>query len=185
MSPKDAETLQLVRDKLAEKGKGCGECTACCTLLAVDMRPVAQAPKPERVKCTYVCKAGCSIYGNKPESCTVFICMWLATQMFDDEMPERWRPDKVGAVVDVNELGVITAHLKHEVAFEREGPLRDMLNHMTTVESPIHDARFAVLDRPSGNHLLYHKGGRTEVLVACGIGPAGHKQYRTKFPGEA
>lgn len=185
MRPEDAATLQLVRDRLAEKGKGCGECTACCTLLAVDMSPVSSIDKPERTKCTHVCKKGCSIYGHKPTSCSVFMCMWLATQIFDDEMPIAWRPDKVGCVVDVNELGVLTAHLKHEVAFERPGPLRDLLNYMTTVESPIHDARFAVLDRPSGNHLLYHKGGRTEELVACGVGPSGLKQFRTKFPGEA
>lgn len=185
MNAKDAETLQLVRDKLAEKGKGCGECTACCTLLAVDMTPVSATPKPERVKCTHACKAGCSIYEKKPDSCTVFICLWLATQMFDDEMPERWRPDKVGAVVDVNELGVLTVHLKHEVAYEKPGPLRDLLNYVTTANSALHDARFAVLDRPSGEHRLYHQGGRTEGLVACGVGPNGLKQFRTKFQGEA
>lgn len=184
MTPKDHETLQLIRDTLAEKGKGCGECTACCTLLAVDMMPVLATPKPERTKCTYVCKAGCSIYENKPTSCTVFICMWLATQLFDGEMPDKWRPDRVGAVIDVNELGVMTAHLKHEVAYEKPGPLRDLLNFVTVNESPIHDARFVVLDRPSGNHLLYHRGGRTEDLVPCGVGPTGLRQFRTKFPGE-
>lgn len=184
MSPEDAATIAGLQERLKANGRGCGECTACCTIMRVDMAPIDTAHKPERVKCTHLCKTGCSIYERKPESCTVFICMWLATQMFDDEMPLAWRPDKVGAVVDVNEMGVLIAHLKHEVAYEREGPLRDMLNYMTTTASPIHDARFAVLDRPSGNHLLYHKGGRTETLVACGIGPAGHKQYRTKFLGE-
>lgn len=185
MTEEDAATIAEIQARLKAKGRGCGDCTACCTIMRVDMAPIAPTHKPERVKCTHECKAGCSIYENKPDSCTAFMCLWLATQLFDDPMPDRWRPDRVGAVVDVNELGVMTVHLKHEVAYEREGPLRDLLYYVTGADTQLFDSRFAVLDRPSGEHLFYHRNGTTEDLVPCGIGSNGLKQFRTKFPGEA
>jgi hypothetical protein len=43
---------------------------------------------------------------------------------------------------------------------------------------------FVVLDRPSGNHLLFKANGSTQELVACGVGPDGLKQFRTKFEDE-
>ncbi len=185
MTPEENETLQQIRDALKAKGRGCGECTACCTIMRVDMSPIAPTHKPERVKCTHECRTGCAIYDKKPDSCTAFMCLWLASQLFDSSMPDKWRPDNVGAVLDVNEHGVMTVHLKHEVAFERDGPLRDLLRYVTSVDSPLFDSRFLVLDRPSGKHLMFHRDGHTEDLVPCGIGPTGLKQFRTKFPGEA
>lgn len=149
------------------------------------MTPVSATPKPERVKCTHECKAGCSIYASKPDSCTAFMCLWLASQLFEDNMPDKWRPDRVGAVVDVNPHGTMTAHLKHEVAYEREGPLRDMLLYLANNPTMLTNDLFVVLDRPSGSHRLFAANGTTQELVACGVGPTGLKQFRTKFPGEA
>lgn len=185
MSPSDAAKLDEIRERLKARGKGCGECTACCTLMRVDMAPIAPTHKPERTKCTHECKAGCSIYENKPDSCSAFMCLWLATQMFDAPMPARWRPDRIGGVVDVNAVGNMTIHLKHEAAFERTGPLRDMIKALLRVDTELYNTAFAILDRPSGNHLLFQRNGITQELVPCGVGEDGIKQYRTKFPGEA
>ena len=147
MTPEATEMLAGLHDRLRARGRGCGECTACCTIMRVDMSPVETAHKPERVKCTHECRTGCAIYDKKPDSCTAFMCLWLASQVFDGNMPDRWRPDRVGAVLDVNELGIMTVHLKHEVAFEREGPLRDLLHYVTRAQSPLYDSRFVEIGR--------------------------------------
>jgi len=186
-APDDVKRAKVdeLHKKLTLMGRGCGTCQACCTILRVDMEPVAPVHKPERTRCGHQCKAGCSIYDAKPESCSVFMCLWLAMELFDNRMLKEWRPDRVGAVVDVNEVGTITVHLKHENAWQREGDLRDMLLWLAQGKSMFDQNVFVVLDRPSGNHLLFTAIGTTQELVACGVGPDGLKQFRTKYEGEA
>lgn len=184
MIPEDAAMLAKVQGLLAMRGRGCGECTACCTIMAVDMSPVSPMQKPERTKCTHECRHGCSIYENKPDSCTEFMCLWLAMEMFDNNWPARWRPDRVGAVLDVNSIGNVTVHLKHENAWQKPGDLRDMLLYLANTRTPLTPHGRVILDRPSQNHLLFHRNGTTQELVPIGVGPTGLKQYRTKSPGE-
>src|SRR3546814_1482196 len=69
--------------------------------MAGDMAPLPEPNKPARARCGHMCKSGCSIYDAKPDSCSAFICFWLASQLFEGGMPLAWRPDKVGAVIDV------------------------------------------------------------------------------------
>ena len=173
-----------LHDRLRAKKRGCGTCQACCTIMRVDMEPVAPTHKPERQRCGHLCSAGCKVYDAKPESCSVFMCLWLAMELFDDRMPKEWRPDNVGAVVDVNEVGTITVHLKHENRWQKQGPLRDMLIWLAQGRSMFNENVFVVLDRPSGEHLLFKGNGQTQELVACGVGPDGLKQFRTKFEDE-
>jgi len=185
VTPEDRAKLDEIQAIIKQRGKGCGDCSACCTIMGVEMEPIADAFKPERQRCGYERKCGgCSIYENKPDSCESFMCLWLASQCFDGGMPDKWRPDRVGAVLDLNPLGIMTAHLKHETAFERQGPLRDMLLWLSNVRNPLFSKNFIILDRPSGNNLLFRHDGITEELVPCGIGPTGLKLFRTKYPGE-
>lgn len=122
-APDDVKRAKVdeLHARLRSKGRGCGTCQACCTIMRVDMEPVEQRHKPERTRCGHQCSAGCKIYDAKPESCSVFMCLWLAMELFEDRMLKEWRPDNVGAVVDVNEVGTITAHLKHENRWMRDG----------------------------------------------------------------
>jgi hypothetical protein len=185
-APDDVKRAKVdeLHQRLKAKGRGCGTCQACCTIMRVDMEPVAPTHKPERTRCGHLCSAGCKIYDAKPESCSVFMCLWLAMELFDDRMLSEWRPDRVGAVVDVNEVGTITVHLKHENRWMRQGPLREMLLWLAQGQSMFNQNVFVVLDRPSGNHLLFKANGSTQELVACGVGPDGLKQFRTKFEDE-
>lgn len=185
MSPEETEKLAVLHGRLKSLNRGCGKCTACCTAMAVDMTPVAAMSKPERVKCTHECAGGCAIYEDKPDSCSGFMCLWLAMELSDGRMPARWRPDRVGAVVDINSVGTLTVHLEKENAWEQPGYLRELILYLARAKTPFSQNKYVILDRPGGKHLLFHDTGRTQELVAIGLGPTGLRTYRTKFPGEA
>jgi len=77
----------------------CGECKACCTVMAV-----VEIDKAADTTCKHVCNepnaaGGCGIYETRPEPCKDFVCMWL----HDDGKIFRHmeRPDKVGIMFDV------------------------------------------------------------------------------------
>lgn len=68
----------------------CGECSACCTTLAV-----GELKKDRGERCKHLAKAGgCSIYDTKPESCKAYRCMWLDGAITSEEA----RPDKYGVL---------------------------------------------------------------------------------------
>lgn len=71
-------------------GRECGDCTLCCTLLAVQ-----DIDKPAQTRCEHECEAGCAIYESRPWSCKRFDCLWLK-----GELPIWARPDKTGVVFD-------------------------------------------------------------------------------------
>ena len=73
-------------------GRGCGDCTVCCTVMAVD-KPEMQ--KEAGVPCRY-CAAGCTIYDRRPTLCREFYCGWRHLPILDDS----WRPDKSGVFVE-------------------------------------------------------------------------------------
>lgn len=66
----------------------CGECTACCTTLAL-----AALNKPINVRCQHVCAQGCGIYNDRPDACREYRCAWLMGLL-----PEKFRPDQSGIV---------------------------------------------------------------------------------------
>jgi len=73
--------------------KTCGECTACCTgnLLVTIEGEEIRPGNP----CRY-CEGGCTRHDNQPEKiCAEFQCGWK----LDNDMPDEWRPDKIGAIV--------------------------------------------------------------------------------------
>lgn len=73
------------------RGRRCGGCTLCCTLL-----PVRAIDKPASTPCRHLCSKGCRIYGHHPFDCRLFKCRWL----MDETTGKMRRPDKVGYVVD-------------------------------------------------------------------------------------
>jgi hypothetical protein len=78
-------------------GRGCGECTVCCTALAID-KPEIQ--KDAGVTCRH-CRAGCTIYATRPALCRDFYCGWRQLPILDDSR----RPDRSGVFVELEPIG--------------------------------------------------------------------------------
>jgi hypothetical protein len=76
----------------SSNGRQCGECTACCTVLAV-----TELGKPMRWACDHLGCAGCRVYGERPQSCRAFDCLWLRGGVGPDE---SFRPDRLGVIFD-------------------------------------------------------------------------------------
>lgn len=71
--------------------RSCGECTLCCTVLAVQ-----DIEKPSRTTCEHECDLGCAIYDARPYSCKRFECLWLQRRL-----PIWARPDKIDVIFDI------------------------------------------------------------------------------------
>jgi hypothetical protein len=67
----------------------CGECTACCTVLAVN-----ELKKVSYQTCPHDC-GGCAIYSSRPRSCRSWSCSWLLGRVEGDD---RRRPDRLGLI---------------------------------------------------------------------------------------
>jgi hypothetical protein len=70
----------------------CGECTACCRELIID---VPGLTKHAGALCTNCISAkGCTIYDDRPQACRQFLCGWRQLSL-----SENWRPDRCGIIV--------------------------------------------------------------------------------------
>jgi hypothetical protein len=69
----------------------CGECKACCTVLAVP-----DIGKGEGVPCTSLVGYGCGRYDTRPTSCKSYTCLWRGGLLRDDD-----RPDKCGVMISM------------------------------------------------------------------------------------
>ena len=67
----------------------CGDCTACC-----DLFPVDELGKTMNEKCVH-CEGGCTIYVDRPRSCSLFECAYLQSSA-----PESLRPDNCGVIYE-------------------------------------------------------------------------------------
>jgi hypothetical protein len=74
----------------------CGRCTVCCVVLRVDA-----LAKAAHTPCRHIGRRGCTHYQHRPEQCRVWHCLWQISQL-----PDVWRPDKSGVVLDVAETSV-------------------------------------------------------------------------------
>lgn len=89
---------------------GCGDCTACCTVLAV-----TELQKPMRYACQHLCRDGCRVYLERPAGCRQFNCLWLrgavrfestSSDTRDNQLErssecdESLRPDHSGVIWD-------------------------------------------------------------------------------------
>jgi hypothetical protein len=74
-------------------GRECGECTACCQQLAID---VPEIQKPAGLMCKHcIISGGCGIYQTRPNICRDWFCGWRRFGW----LKNTWRPDKVGILV--------------------------------------------------------------------------------------
>jgi hypothetical protein len=77
-------------------GRICGECTLCCTVMAID-KPDIQ--KQAGATCRH-CRGGCTIYETRPALCRDYHCGWRQLPILDD----GWRPDRSGVFVELEEV---------------------------------------------------------------------------------
>jgi len=82
----------------------CGDCTACCTLF-----PIAPIGKPVNTHCPHCDGGGCSIYDDKPQTCTDFICAYLQGK----NLPKELRPDKCGVIFIKHTENIFSGALIH------------------------------------------------------------------------
>jgi len=91
----------LVRQEVSRRkhlpvvNRRCGECTACCTILAV----ADTLGKGAYEKCKHD-SGRCNIYETKPEPCSTFRCLWHVGGLETDQ-----RPDMFGVMIDVSGPG--------------------------------------------------------------------------------
>lgn len=74
-------------------GRACGDCTLCCSVMAID-QPEIQ--KEAGVLCRH-CDGGCRIYDARPQLCRDYHCGWRQLPILDDD----WRPDLSGVFVEI------------------------------------------------------------------------------------
>ncbi len=78
--------------------RSCGDCTACCTALAIETAELRKAPGVTCVHCT---AAGCGIYAARYPTCRTYFCGW-----FDlPELGADWRPDRSGLLISPHDAG--------------------------------------------------------------------------------
>jgi hypothetical protein len=79
-------------------GRGCGECTLCCNVMAIE-----ELAKPVSSWCPH-CKPGrgCLIYPNRPAECRTFKCLWLVNDLLD----HNWKPNKARLVLTTSKDGI-------------------------------------------------------------------------------
>lgn len=91
---------EIANAKRIRASRVCGECTLCCTVMGVD-----ELNKGPGVPCQHLLQidanpltgnSGCSIYGQHPESCRAYACMWRTGAIEDEDM----RPDLIGVIFD-------------------------------------------------------------------------------------
>jgi len=86
--------------------RNCGICTACCTA-----KGVAELDKPGGTACRFIAQqgqgVGCIIYADRPLSCQVYKCMWLANQI-----DKKLKPNECGFVLDIDRE-TVTKHFFH------------------------------------------------------------------------
>ena len=72
-----------------DSGRQCGDCTVCCTAVAV-----YHLRKPTGTPCLHLCHTGCSIYSDRPRECRDYECLWLEGLFRDSD-----RPDALGVAI--------------------------------------------------------------------------------------
>lgn len=75
------------------RGRSCGSCTICCTLVPVELH---EGHKPGNVRCPHLKSTGCGIYARRPRPCWAWSCKWL----IDDSTAALRRPDRSGYAID-------------------------------------------------------------------------------------
>lgn len=143
---------------LQRQDRTCGECHACCTVLAI-----RDLNKPVHETCKHLDASkndGCTVYDQRPRDCQEYRCAWLSDAGFGD----TWhRPDRHGILYTPRDN-------KWEVA-PFAGP--------TTLIA--HETRPGALQEEAAQKFMRHVAGHYIVLAFHGplvnkaraMGPAG------------
>lgn len=90
--PDQSQTITLY-DADRRTQRRCGDCQLCCKLL-----PMPELDKPANCRCRHQRAAkGCAIYSNRPASCALWNCRWLA----EKDCADLPRPDRAHYVLDI------------------------------------------------------------------------------------
>jgi hypothetical protein len=81
----------------------CGACSLCCKLMAV---PEVTA-RGEWCRHAAPGKGGCLVYGDRPEQCREFSCVWLKDLKFKD----YWYPKLSRIVIDIKVNPAVVAFI--------------------------------------------------------------------------
>jgi hypothetical protein len=76
-------------------GRECGDCVACCAVLAIDAPTLS---KPANTLCRYSTGRGCGIHETRPDICRAWFCGWRRNA----SMPDAARPDRSGLLVSLD-----------------------------------------------------------------------------------
>jgi hypothetical protein len=147
---------QLLAERPAA-GFECGDCTACCTVLAV-----TELRKPMRFACEHICRDGCRIYAERPAGCRQFNCLWLRGAIRSQNIPadssvnpllaavEDLRPDHSGVIWDyfvdsTTKLPCLVAFEVWTNAFQRSDVLEFLLQvcEQSTLRLSFRDGEWA------------------------------------------
>lgn len=94
------------------KKRKCGDCTVCCTVLEVR----EGLDKPGWTPCKFQVGRGCLIYSERPKPCKDYECVWLAAPLeWQQVLGHKQRPDRVGIVVDVQDIGPARVYAAKEI----------------------------------------------------------------------
>jgi hypothetical protein len=93
------DQMRAIQRRHHVAGRECGECTACCIVLAV-----GELEKPSYTPCTHCTTAGCGIYTSRPFTCRGWSCEWWLGRL---GLSEVERPDKLGLMFTFDDDSII------------------------------------------------------------------------------
>jgi hypothetical protein len=95
--PDNAESAPIVA------GRACGSCTLCCKIMEI-----GELGKAAGQWCPHVLTGkGCSIYAERPHSCSAFGCGWLHWK----EAGDHWLPAKAKMVIVAQDAARLVVHV--------------------------------------------------------------------------
>lgn len=143
----------LYKSSSANGVRECGDCTACCTVMAVQ-----ELGKGMYRACEHVGGGGCSIYEDRPRSCRLWSCQWRLGEL-DGE-----RPDRSGIIVSAGFRG--GPHYQLFELWEGAASHQSAVGSLNNLRLPVYVFRFASQGR-SGTELH----GDRKLALDC---PFGH-----------
>jgi len=86
-------TVQALLQEQLVPGRVCGECTACCKAVTIDLPDFKKPPGVLCVHCGE--KSGCRIHDTRPQVCRTWYCGWRIRGNLNDS----WRPDRSSVLI--------------------------------------------------------------------------------------
>ncbi len=95
----ESEDCDAAAAASAAHARVCGECTACCRVMAV-----SALGKPAGTACGHQQPGGCGTYASRPDACREFHCLWLRDA--GGILEASHRPDRLGLLLTDQDDGV-------------------------------------------------------------------------------